>query len=110
MALTLANEQRLKKVGLERFFNQNRRMWLDAAKSAHKYITNGFPNGSAVRPDDIKDPLKTILEVNDDLQNFLSTNKLKQKYWFSYFADLVVDRTWDEVVQQNGGADGGASP
>ena len=38
-----------------------------------------------------------MIEVNEDLHDYVNENKLKQKYWFAYFTDLGIDRTWDDI-------------
>jgi hypothetical protein len=57
---------------------------------------------SRIRPDDVAKVLEPILEVNEDLRDYLSENKLKQKYWVSYFTDLVIDRTWGDITKGEG--------
>jgi hypothetical protein len=29
--------------------------------------------------------------------------KLTQKYWISYFTDLIIDRTWNEITKTKSG-------
>ena len=50
-----------------------------------------------IRRDDVSKVLEPIIEVNEELRDYLNKNKLKQKYWISYFTDLVIDRTWDDI-------------
>ena len=35
--------------------------------------------------------------VNEDLRDELDTRKLRGKFWVSDFADLIIDRTWDNL-------------
>ena len=97
MGLTLEAEQRLDDVGLVDFFEQHRPEWLAVAKETYAYVSGNFPNGSMIRRDDVAKALLPIVEVNEPLKEMLDQNKLRGKFWRSFFTDLVVDRTWDEL-------------
>ena len=45
----------------------------------------------------------TSLEVNETLKDYLNENKLRGKFWIKDFADLIIDRTWDELDEPNRG-------
>ncbi len=38
------------------------------------------------------------LEVAPELRTFLAKKKLTQKYWYSWFAELIIDRFWTELT------------
>ena len=97
MALTLAKEQRLEKVGLVDLFTDHQADWKAAAKSTRDFIKGGFPKGATIRRDDVAKALEPILEVNERLRTKLSEKKLTEKYWVSYFTDLIIDRVWDQI-------------
>lgn len=97
MSLTLEAEQRLERVGLVGFFNRSRNTWNNLAQETYTFVDESFPNGSTVRPDDAAKVLIPLLEVNENLAEFLAENKLKQKYWIKDFVDLILDRTWDDL-------------
>lgn len=107
MALTLAVERKLKKVNLIKLFEDNKPMWLAVSSQSYEYFRKNTPDKSVIRPDDIHGPLVKLMEVNETLDGYLAKRKLTQKYWFAHFTDLVIDRTWGEVVTKaDGGADG----
>jgi hypothetical protein len=97
MALTLEAEQRLEAVGLITVFNEHRAIWLAAAKETKAFVKGNFPEGSLVRRDDVAKPLLPILEVNEILREYLESNKLRGKFWVRFFVDLIIDRTWDQL-------------
>lgn len=97
MSLTLEAEQRLERVGLVGFFNRLRNTWSNLSQETYTFVDESFPNGSTVRPDDVAKVLIPLLEVNEELAEFLAENKLKQKYWIKDFVDLILDRTWDDL-------------
>jgi hypothetical protein len=103
MALTLPIEQQLEDAGLIEFFEASRATWVGAAKETYDYIKRNFPRDAPIRRDDVSGPLVAIVEVHQGFQDRLKENKLKQKYWNSRFADLIIDRTWVEI---GGTADG----
>jgi hypothetical protein len=38
--------------------------------------------------------LVPALEVSDRLRTFLAERKLTQNYWYTWFAELMIDRLW----------------
>lgn len=97
MALTLEADQRLAAVGLVDLFNQHQAAWLGAATQTKAFITGNFPAGSPIRRDDVAKALVPILEVNEILKDELNASKLRGKFWIKDFADLIIDRTWDQI-------------
>lgn len=100
MALTLEIEQKLDKASLIKFFDRNRQTWLDVARQAYEYIQGQYPDNSIIRPDDLKNVVEQVLKVNKDLHDVLATNRITQKYWYSHFADLIIDRTWENITEE----------
>lgn len=35
--------------------------------------------------------------ANEDLREYLAGRKLRQKFWYTRFADLILDRLWKEM-------------
>jgi hypothetical protein len=97
MALTLEAEQRLEAVGLVGLYNDDAAAWLEAAKQTKAFIKGNFPDGALIRRDDVAKALIPILEVNEVLKESLNVNKLRGKFWIKDFADLIIDRTWDNL-------------
>lgn len=98
MALTLEAEQRIIDVGLDAFYVKHKKIWEAAAKQTYNFIKTNFPHGAKIRRDDVAKALKPILEVNEDLRDELDSHKLRGKFWVSDFADLIIDRTWDDLA------------
>jgi hypothetical protein len=97
MSLTLKVAQRLEGAGLVEFFDAHKATWLKAARQAHDFVAEGFPDDATIRRDDVRQPLLSVLEVHKRLRKKLADESLKQKYWVSDFTDLVIDRTWQEI-------------
>jgi hypothetical protein len=38
------------------------------------------------------------LEVAPEFRAYLAKRKLTQKYWYQWFAELIVDRYWAELT------------
>jgi hypothetical protein len=98
MALTLKAEQRLQKVGLVAWYLDNPAPWRASAQHAYQYLQTNFPLNSAIRRDDLALALVPIVEVNEDLKNFLAARKLTQKYWITDFCHLIIDREWETIT------------
>jgi hypothetical protein len=92
VALSLNKLKRLEDAGLADLFEADRKLWTAMAKDAYGY-TRKFV-GAEVRPDDVVPTLVPALEVSDRLRTFLAGRKLTQQYWYTWFAELIVDRLW----------------
>ena len=95
MALSLNKLKRLTDAGLVDLFEADRKLWTAMAKDAYGY-TRKFV-GADVRPDDVVPTLVPALEVSDRLRTYLASRKLTQQYWYTWFAELVVDRLWGDL-------------
>lgn len=97
MSLTLEAEQRLIKVDLEKFFEDHKSKWKTLAQRSYSFVKNNFPAKAVIRIDDVAKALSPLLQVDEDLINILNENRLKQKFWFRDFGDLILDRTWKKI-------------
>ena len=95
MALSLNKLKRLEDAGLTELFDADRKLWTAMTKDAYVY-TRKFV-GAEVRPDDNVPTLVPALEVSDRLRTFLGARKLTQRYWYEWFAELLVDRLWPDL-------------
>ena len=95
MALSLNKLKRLEDAGLAQLFEHDRKLWSAMTKEAYSY-TRKFV-GDEVRPDDVVPTLVPALEVSDRLRTFLAQKKLTQNYWYTWYAELLVDRLWKDL-------------
>ena len=95
MALSLNKLKRLGDASLVELFEHDRKLWTAMAKDAYTY-THKFI-GADVRPDDVVPTLVPALEVSDRLRTYLASRKLSQNYWYTWFAELIVDRLWSDL-------------
>jgi hypothetical protein len=95
VALSLNKLKRLSDAGLVEFFEQDRKLWTAMAKDAYGYTRKFI--GKEVRPDDVVPTLVPALEVSDRLRTYLAGRKLAQNYWYTWFAELIVDRLWPDL-------------
>jgi hypothetical protein len=68
----------------------------------HDFLKGNFPDGSAIRHDDVAKALQPLIEVNEELRDELHRGRLTQKYWIARFTDLIIDRTWNEITKGEG--------
>ena len=101
MGLTLEAEQRLEKAGLIALFQKGRATWLEVAQKTYTFVRGGFPQNAPIRRDDVQKALIPILEVHETLREYLDAEKLRGKFWIAFYADLIIDRTWDEIRGAN---------
>jgi hypothetical protein len=95
VALSLNKLKRLEDASLSELFEDDRKLWSAMAKDAYAY-TRKFV-GTEVRPDDLVPTLVPALEVSDRLRTYLARRKLAQNYWYTWFAELIVDRLWSDL-------------
>jgi hypothetical protein len=95
VALNLNKLKRLEDAGLGDLFERDRKLWTAMTKDAYAY-TRRFV-GAEVRPDDVVPTLVPALEVSDRLRTFLAQKKLTQQYWYTWYAELLVDRLWPDL-------------
>lgn len=95
MAITAEEELALEAAGLINLFNKNKPQFGALAQQAYNYAKIGVTAvGMKVRPDDVITVLVPILKLTPTLTKELEANNLRQKYWFTNFGDLMLDRLW----------------
>ncbi len=95
MALSLNKLKRLGDAGLTDLFEEDRKLWTAMAKDGYGYTRKFI--GAEVRPDDVVPTLVPALEVSDRLRTYLARRRLTQQYWYTWFAELIVDRLWADL-------------
>jgi hypothetical protein len=106
VALNATKSKRLEDAGLDEYFDDHRALWEQKARRAYEYAERFVvESGEEVRQDDVVPLLVPALEVFDDFRDHLAAEKLTQKYWYTYFAELIVARLWGELTRR-GGEDG----
>jgi hypothetical protein len=103
MALTAAKFQSLTDKGFVVLFNQHRQLWEAKAREAYDY-TEAFVRaaGLPIRPDDMINLLVPALELSAELRAFLDQKRLRQKYWRTWFGELVIDEFWTDLHGEEG--------
>ncbi len=96
MAITTLKTEQIVDAGLNGLFAENREHWLTHAKRAFDYMAQ-LVEREMIHPDDLIPVLIPALELDDKLRDFLDENRLSQKYWFTNFAEYIVDELWDEL-------------
>ena len=104
MGLTLRKEQRLEKAKLTEFFDKNREKYEGVAQQTFDFLKSQY-GGNPVRPDDVANSLEPVITIDEELQGALDKKKLTQNYWFGYFCDLIIERTWDTISVKKGDKD-----
>jgi hypothetical protein len=83
----------------DELFEEHRDLWEAKAREAYDYAEKLVtPTGEPVRPDDVLELLVPGLVLVDELRDFLDENRLKQKYWKSYFGEFILDRFWTDLT------------
>lgn len=98
MGLTARKSLALEDAGLDSFFAEERELWTEMASEAYNYTAEFVKDaGEPVRPDDLIPVLVPVLEVTQKLREFLAENRLRQKYWYTWFGEYIIDSLWDEL-------------
>lgn len=101
MALTRESEQRLRKGGLIQFFEEDRAPWIRMAQRTYRFLREDYPENVPVRSDDVAQSLVLILATNETLTARLDARKLTGKFWIKFFAELIVEREWNQIRGAN---------
>ena len=101
MALTLEAEQRMTDVGVVGFYRADEPNWLNTVRATKNFVRGNFPPGALIRRDDVAKALIPILEVHEAFRDFRNAHKLRGKFWIKDFADLLIDRTWENLDEEN---------
>jgi hypothetical protein len=94
VALTQKKLQDMKDASLISLLEEGGPSW--KAKARHAFnATHAFIK--EIRPDDVVALLVAELEVTPEFRSYLARKKLKQKYWSEWFAELIIDRYWNDI-------------
>ena len=104
MALTLEAEQRMEDAGVLGFYRRDEPGWLGTVQATKAFVSGNFPEGAPIRRDDVAKALIPILEVHEAFKDFRNEQKLRGKFWIKDFADLLIDKTWSRLQQEQGNA------
>jgi hypothetical protein len=102
VGLTASVELSLKDAGLIDFYNKRVPAFKALATRAYAYAYDVVKStGLPLRRDDVAGILVGALEINGDLRIYLAQKKLLQKFWYQRFADLILDRLWEELKNEH---------
>lgn len=103
MGLTANDELSLRDAGLINFYNKKVPAFKALAARAYSFAyDNVHATGLPLRRDDVSTSLVSALEINNDLRTYLAQKRLTQKFWYQRFADLILDRLWEELKNEHG--------
>jgi hypothetical protein len=98
VSLTAKKSLRLQDAGLVKLYEDHHAVWAAMAKEAYDYTADFVKDaGEPVRPDDLIPVLEPVLEVTKILRAYLSENHLSQKYWFTWFGELIIEHEWSDL-------------
>lgn len=98
MGLTARKSLALEDAGLDGLFAEEKALWTEMATEAFTYTADFVKDaGEPVRPDDLIPVLVPVLEVTQKLREYLAEHRLRQKYWFTWFGEYIIDSLWDEL-------------
>jgi hypothetical protein len=101
MSLTADVELTLQDKELTNFFDDHRAAFKEAAAEAFGYASGYVTRiGLPLRRDDVAKILIPALETNDLLRERFAEKKLREKYWYRNFGDLILDRLWEELSEE----------
>jgi hypothetical protein len=98
MALNRVRELALGDAKLTDLFTEQNDLWKQLASDAYEFAAKPILESQHdVRQDDVIPALVIALQISEPLRHYLASKKLSQKYWYEWFAELIVDRLWDEL-------------
>lgn len=101
MGLTADVELALQDAELDDFFDSNREAFKEIATRAYSFAhDNIIDTGLPLRRDDVSKGIAIGLTTNEALRDCLAEKRLRQKFWYERFADLITDRLWEELEKE----------
>jgi hypothetical protein len=101
MALNRVKELRLRDAKLIELYERDLELWRAMADQAYTYAGRYIAaSGAGIRQDDVVPALLPVLEVTPELRTFLERAKLRQQYWYEWFAELIIDRLWPTLTHE----------
>lgn len=98
MGLTAEVELSLADATLVSYFDANRQAFKEIAARSFEFAhDNVTATGLPLRRDDVAKSLTIALRTNESLRECLAGKKLRQQFWYGHFADLIVERLWEEL-------------
>lgn len=98
MALNRVRELALGDAKLTELYTEQNDLWRQLASDAYEFAAKPIQESHhEVRQDDVIPALVIALQISEPLRHDLAKKKLSQKYWYQWFAELIVDRLWDEL-------------
>jgi hypothetical protein len=102
MGLTAEVELSLRDAGLIDFYDANEDAFEEVTERSFEFAANQVAQiGLPLRRDDVGTFLIPALRTNEPLREELGRKKLRQRYWYERFADLILDRKFDELVRRH---------
>lgn len=102
MGLTAEVELGLRDANLIEFFEDNRDAFEEVVQRSFEFASHQVQEiGLPLRRDDVSTFLVPALRTNERLRDVLADKRLRQRYWYERFADLILDRVWDELNQES---------
>jgi hypothetical protein len=102
VGLTAPIELSLRDAGLIKFYDDNAPAFKAIAARTYAFTYETVHAASLqLRADDVADSLVSALEIDADLRAYLSKKNLRQKFWYQRFADLILDRLWEDLENEH---------
>jgi hypothetical protein len=98
MGLTAEVEMSLRDAGLTNFYIHHIAVFRAHAERAYEFAySNVHPTGLPLRKDDVATSLVSALLITEELRTYLAQKSLRQRFWYQRFADLILDRLWEDL-------------
>lgn len=111
MGLTAEVELSLRDASLIEFYERNEAAFEEVTRKSFDFAADQVAQiPLPLRRDDVGVFLVPALRTNERLREELARKKLRQKYWYERFADLILDRRWDEMAETKGALTHGPTP
>ena len=94
MSLTLEKLHRLRDKGFVDLYQEHEDKWQEMVENAKQYAITFIGENERIRPGDIAEVIQNAVKVDLGFENHVKGRGLQQKYWVSFFADYILDRTY----------------
>ncbi|HEY1831000.1 MAG TPA: hypothetical protein VGG38_12240 [Acidimicrobiales bacterium] len=81
------------------FYEAHQDAFAEMARSSYLYAAGYVEEtGLPVRADDVAKVLVPALKTNEPLRECLAAKKLRTQNWYTFFADLILVKNWEDLI------------
>ena len=87
---------RLKSKGFDELYEKHPDKWQEMVRTARDYSSTCVQQGEKVRVGDVVAVVQNAIKIDPEFEAYLNKKKLTQKFWISWYAEYILERTFPQ--------------